>query len=509
MCGIAAIIGHHANRQPIEKMLERIHHRGLDEHDLLSEEQVILGHKRRLKDATQPITHPSRKLSIICDGEIYNDHELRDRHLWDVEFETNSDNEIPLHLYEKYGRQTAHFLEGMFAFVIADTSGEKPEIYAARDPLGIKPLYYGETDGGLYFASELKCLFGMVEEIHEFPAGHYYTPKTGFVRYRTVTAPEEQERITVDADLSRVLENVRETLEKAVQKRLMADVPLGVLLSGGLDSSLIAGIAKKYRPGETLKSFSVGLEGSRDILAARDVAKHLGTEHYEYLYDEEELFEAVPEVIYYLESFEPSLVRSAIPNYFVARLAAKHVKVILSGEGADECFSGYTYLKDIHDPVLLNKELVRMLQSLHNINLQRLDRMTMAHSLEGRVPFLDEALIQYALKIPIEWKMRKQNGQHIEKWILRKAYEGTGLIPDRIVWRTKEEFSEGSGAKDVFEERLEREISDQELKREKKRILNEDQCEIRSKMELYFYRIFKQYFPHSSASKTVGRWATA
>jgi len=512
MCGIGAIIGE-SSPEAMAKMLDLMHHRGPDEDDIVNQADVILGHKRLSiigpESGIQPISNETKDVWIVCNGEIYNYQTLKDKHLQGHVFKRDSDSEVPLHLYEEYGNEFVNYLDGMFAFIIADYRQGEPTIFAARDPMGIKPLYYGEKKGTYFFASELKCLFGVVDEIHEFPQGHYYTPATGFVPYRIIQAPQLKEKLPEDHDLANILQNVRKLLEKAVQKRLMADVPLGVFLSGGLDSSLVSAIANKYYSGEKLKSFSVGLEGSSDLIAAREVAQYLGTEHYEYIYTEEELWNAIPKVIYHLESFEPSLVRSAIPNYFVSQLAAKHVKVILSGEGADELFSGYAYMKKIANLEALDKELVRALSSLHNINLQRLDRVTMAHSLEGRVPFLDEELINYSLRTPVKWKLFAQKENKIEKWILRKAFEKTGYLPENILWRKKEEFSEGSGAKDTLEQRLDQEISDKKLEKEKKIILATDGLAIRSKQELHFYKIFKKYYPHPSATAAVGRWATA
>lgn len=274
----------------------------------------------------------------------------------------------------------------------------------------------------------------------------------------------------------------------------MSDVPVGVFLSGGLDSSIIAALLKEEIPG--LHSFSVGLPGSPDIEAARIVAEHLGTIHHEYLYSEDEMREVLAEVIYYLESFNPALVRSAVPCYFVSRLASQHVKVVLSGEGADELFGGYTYFDRYDDPEALQTETIRILKGLHNINLQRVDRMTMAHGLEGRVPFLDVELIETALSISPELKTHRSFG--MEKWILRKAFEDE--LPAEIVWREKLEFAQGCGSSTFFEQETAC-ITDERLREAK-----EQGIPITTKEELFYYNIFNNHMDHPDVVNMVGRW---
>lgn len=517
MCGIAGIIGNNTDSDQtiLKEMLNVMHYRGPDESAVEVTPIGLLGHKRLSiigpDDGIQPIPNETGNAWIICNGEIYNYKKLKDSYLKEHVFCRNSDSEVALHLYEQYGTHCVDYLDGMFAFLIADCRGAHPDVFAARDPLGIKPLYYGTKNGKYYFASELKCLYQVVEEIKEFPPGHYFTRKDGFVPYRTVNRLRAQSSIYGQGSLEEIKHNLRSLLEQSVRKRMMSDVALGVLLSGGLDSSLISAIASQRNPGsKPIQSFCIGLEGSSDLAAARTVADYIGTDHHEYVYTQQELLEAIPKVIYHLESFEPSLVRSAIPTYFVSKLASEHVKVILSGEGADELFCGYAYMKDMTDTQVLAKEQVRVLGSLHNINLQRMDRLSMAHSLEGRVPFLDEELIRYVLGLPANLKMpQKTKYGTTEKWLLRSSFDGTGILPDSILWRTKEEFSEGSGTKGFLEETFQRCISDAELNLESSRIWNEDGVKIRSKQELYFYRIFRTFYPSSSVLNTVGHWAVA
>ena len=319
-------------------------------------------------------------------------------------------------------------MDGMFAFAIADGD----DIYLARDPVGIKPLYYGKRSGSTIFASELKALAGVAENVREFPPGHWFHSQSGFHQYYDV--PNLDPLKSSDEEHAA---RVRQVLERSVVKRLMSDVPLGSFLSGGLDSSAAASIASRHIDG--LNTFAVGIEGSRDLEAARVAAKFIGSKHHEYLVTMKEVASCLPEIVYSLESFDMDLVRSAVPCYFASRLAAEYVKVIFTGEGADELFAGYTYQKDITDKAALRAELRRSIQGLHNTNLQRVDRLTMAHGIEARVPFLDVKMIEEAQKVPARLQLR----DGIEKWVLRKACED--LLPSAILWRKKEQFDEGSG----------------------------------------------------------------
>jgi asparagine synthase (glutamine-hydrolysing) len=360
-------------------------------------------------------------------------------------------------------------------------------VLLVRDPLGIKPLYYGHAGGTLYFASEIKALQEVVDDVREFPAGYAYSSKRGFWRSYDLEAvarcAEPDHRISAA--------HVRAQLEASVHSHLMSDVPLGVFLSGGLDSSIIAALVARELP--NVHSFSVGMADSRDLAFARDVARHIGTTHHEAIYTEQMMIDALPEVIYYLESFDPALVRSAVANYFLARLARQYVTVVLSGEGADELYSGYSYLKRFETPEALERELVEITSELHNRNLQRLDRMTMAHGLEGRVPFLDRRFVEFSLTVPIDLKL--YGAEQVEKWVLRKAFED--LLPAEVVWRPKEKFAEGAGSAHVFARRAEQEISDEHYAAEARRAEEETGHKLRSKEELYYYRIFRRFFKAS------------
>ena len=450
MCGIAGIWGT-SDRVLAERAMDGIRHRGPDGAGVHVQSNGVLGHRRLAimdpEGGAQPLYNETRAMAIVANGEIYNFAALRDdladRHM----LTTTSDNEAILHLYEERGTDTPAALAGMFAFAICDDE----HLFLARDPIGIKPLYYGRgIDGSgrpvMAFASEMKALADWVDELHEFPPGTYFDSREGFVPYYQVpTAPP------VDRSVEDHVSLVRKGLEDAVASHLMSDVPVGAFLSGGLDSSVIAAMARKHV--DELHTFSVGLAGSPDIIAARRVAAHIGSIHHEYLMTSAEVVEKLPEIIHALESWDQDLVRSAIPTYFCSRLAAERVKVILTGEGADELFAGYAYHKDSTDATMLHQELGRSVSTLHNINLQRVDRLTMLHGLEGRVPFLDTEFIALALSVPAELKLRTMaDGRHVEKWVLRMACED--LLPADIVWRNKEQFDEGSGTLDLLVDAL-------------------------------------------------------
>ena len=367
MCGIAGIWGA-GTASTVQHMLEAMRHRGPDGHGVhINIHQGVLGHTRLAimdpAQGQQPIHNEDRSAALVANGMIYNYPQLRQGLTQAHQFGSNSDSEAILHLYEERGLATPDFLDGMFAFAIIDDD----RLILARDRIGIKPLYYGKKQNAagtesLYFASELKALAPLVDGIQEFPPGTIYDSTCGFHSYYMVP-----EQIPLELDLATHLRRVRETIEAAVVKRLLSDVPLGAFLSGGLDSSIIAAIAKQHM--STLHTFSVGIAGSRDLEAARRVARHIGSTHHEYIYRADEVISSLPEIIYQLESFDQDLVRSAIPTWFCARMASDRVKVILTGEGADELFAGYTYHKTIREDAALHQELRRSVTRLHNINL--------------------------------------------------------------------------------------------------------------------------------------------
>lgn len=441
MCGIAALWGR-SDRSLIRSIVSKLEHRGPDGMGVHVHENrdAVLGHRRLAiidpAGGAQPILDAGSSNALVANGMIYNYAQLR-RELGEEAFATASDSETILHSIAAWGADAVARLDGMFAFVLLHDNG----LIVARDPIGIKPLYMGRIDDGLCFASEIKALADVAEGIEEFPAGRVYDSQCGFRTYYEV--PETKPRFR---PLDEIIGTLCESLESAVTKRLRSDVPLGTFLSGGLDSSIIAALARRHL--DKLHTFAVGLEGSADLSAARRTAEHLDTTHHEYVITRDEVLRDLPEILFHLESYDRDLVRSAVPCWYVSRLAGERVKVVLTGEGADELFAGYTYYRGYDEPATLHRELRRSIAAMHNVNLQRVDRMTMAHGLEGRVPFLDTKMIETAMSIPAEVKLRAVGDKKIEKWILRKAFED--VLPSEIVWRDKEQFDEGSGLADLL-----------------------------------------------------------
>jgi asparagine synthase (glutamine-hydrolysing) len=451
MCGIAAIHGGGADPASGRRMLERIGHRGPDGRGEVALGDAWLGHVRLsivdLEDGDQPLTTPDGRLHLVGNGEIYNHVRLRAR-LGPDRFTTGSDNEGALQLVAQRGPAGLRELRGMYAVVVA---GEDGTFVAARDPVGIKPLYWARRGEEVRFASELVAFDeDWRHAVELFPPGHYWTPAGDLVCFARAVPDRVHPRFDPpsrpdEPSPAHLLGQLRDTLVRAVERRLMADVRVGVFLSGGLDSSIIAAIAAR-RCDYALPTFAVGTRGSPDLAAARRVAEFLGTDHHERLYTAEEARAVLPAVVRSIESFDPSLVRSAVPNYLLSELTARTVKVVLTGEGADELFGGYEYVRDIGSDEELHDELVRTVESLHGLNLQRCDRVTMAHGLEARVPFLDLDMIALCLAIPAGWKTC--DGGRQEKFILREAF--AGWVPDEILWRDKAQFGDGSGAADVL-----------------------------------------------------------
>ncbi|NIM06367.1 MAG: asparagine synthase B [Armatimonadetes bacterium] len=490
MCGIVGIASG-AEIGTVKSMLDVLRHRGPDDSGIHQDDCNALGHARLsiidIGGGKQPMSDPGDRRRVVFNGEIYNYKDLRSE-IGSAEFATHSDTEVLLHLSQS-GSEPAKWvsrLDGMFAFAVVQ--GEN--LTLARDPLGIKPLYLGERNGALVFGSEIKAMLVASDEVAEFPPGHVYSPVAGLQRYYTLS--ESPGSVT---DAGQAKRGLRERLEEAVRKRLIADVSVGVFLSGGLDSSLVSAIARRHK--HPLDSFAIGTEDSEDLARAREVSAYLGTRHHERVYTLKEAIALLPEVIYYLESFDCALVRSAIPNFLVAKLAQEHVKVALSGEGADELFAGYDYLKSINQDSLQD-ELLHITRALHNTNLQRCDRMSMAHGLEVRVPFLDIELVDFAFRMTTQLKLR--GSAQTEKWILRRVAEE--ILPADIVWRKKVKFATGSGLGDRLAQFAEQEISDTEFARE--RTIGDGKT-LRSKEELLYYRIFREQYSGNNLLPLVGR----
>ncbi len=379
----------------------------------------------------------------------------------------------------------------------------------ARDPLGVKPLYWARHDDRVLAASELAAFPAELRaQVEEFPPGHHWTPRAGlhpFVDLRTDPLGLDGPPAPEFAEREEARTAIRETLVAGVRERMMADVPVGVFLSGGLDSSIIAAIlARLAASGTVVRSFAAGTEGSADLAAARRVAAYLGLEHHERVYTDDDVIDALPAVVCATESYEPSLVRSAVPNYLLAELAARHLKVVLTGEGADELFAGYHHLRSL-DVAALRDALADGVDALHHLNLQRCDRVTMAHGLEARVPFLSRDMLAVAQRIPMEWKLLGDDGheQAQEKALLREAFEG--WLPGDILWRRKEQFGDGSGTADVMARQAARLVPDQAWED----IGMPGLPPARSREELGYQRIFAEHLGGIRAEQVLGRFATA
>jgi len=480
LCGIAGGYGN-LKKEIVYDMLNIQQYRGPDGLQVLDADDLILGHTRLAivdpEGGKQPLSNESNDIWVVVNGEIYNFpylyNKLKEKH----EFKTRSDSEVVIHLFEEKGEKCFSSLDGMFSIALGTADGD---LYLARDPIGIKPLYYGyDKDENLLFSSELKALIPHAKDVHEFPNGYYWKigdTKTP-VRFYHPTKPKKKIK-----NATSVITELDKLLNRAIKKRLMSDVPVGVFLSGGLDSSLIAALMRKHYKDE-LHSFSVGLEGSEDLKNARQMASVLNTVHHERILTKNDIISALPKVIKILESFDPALVRSSVPTYFISELASKYVKVVLSGEGADEIFAGYHYLDQFKTWNSLETEMWKITWNLHNTNLQRVDRMSMAHSIECRVPFLDLDLVDFAFKIHPSLKRKKYG-----KWILRKL--AVKYLPKDIAWRKKEKFAVGTGIAQFLEMHANNIISDTELTRYKEKL----GITFESKEEFLYWKLFERFY---------------
>lgn len=506
MCGILAIIGKGKDEQLVKQLSKRMSHRGPDESDIhVTENGHILSHERLsiidLHSGKQPIQGCATAW-MVHNGEIYNHQELRDTVLKDHTFRSKSDSEVIVHLYEKFGYDFVHMLDGDFAFVVIDGD----DYIAGRDPLGVKPLYYGVDERGrMYFASEMKPIADQCKTFSTFPPGHYYTAETGFVKYYT---PEYEDYKECNEEVDYAL--LRESLTEATRKRLMSDVPIGVLLSGGLDSSLTSSIAARLlkEKGKELHSFSIGLDAEApDAKAARKVADFLGTKHHEIHFTIEQGIEILDKLIWHLETYDVTSVRASTPMYFLSKaITDMGIKVVLSGEGADEVFGGYLYFRNAPSTEDFTKETIERVQKLFTADLLRADKSTMAHGLEARVPFLDKAFLDVAMKVKGEEKQPKTYDGR-EKYILRKAFDTPDqpYLPDEVLWRQKEQFSDGVGYSwiDTLIDFCSSQVTDEQM--EKAATLFPYNTP--ATKEAYYYRtIFHKYYPQVSAAQTVRKW---
>lgn len=515
MCGIVAVfeVKNKASvlRPLVLDMSKKIRHRGPDWSGIFSDEHVLMAHERLAivdpQSGGQPLYSEDKNLILAVNGEIYNHQELR-KELNDYTFLTHSDCEVILALYKKKGIHFLEDLNGIYAFALYDKINNC--YFIARDHMGIIPLYMGwDTFGNFYVASELKALEGVCNKIQEFLPGHYLYSKDGHELQKWYTRDWMQfENVKNNSsDIS----NLRQSLEAAVHRQLMSDVPYGVLLSGGLDSSIISAITKKFAPKRIesddtqmawypqLHSFAVGLKGSPDLAAAKQVAAHIGSVHHEINFTVQEGLDAISDVIYHLETYDVTTIRASTPMYLLARvIKSMGIKMVLSGEGADEIFGGYLYFHKAPNAQAFHEETVRKLSKLHLYDCLRANKSLAAWGIEGRVPFLDKEFMDVAMRLNPAEKMAG-NGK-MEKWILRKAFED--YLPESIVWRQKEQFSDGVGYSwiDTLKAVAAESVTDEQLANAKFRFPIHPPM---SKEEYRYRVIFSQHFPSDSAAACV------
>ena len=523
MCGIVSIFNIKEQtpelRQKALGMSRRIRHRGPDWGGIYCGCSAILAHERLSivdpESGKQPLFSPDKKQVLAVNGEIYNHQDIR-KSFKDYSFQTGSDCEVILALYREWKSKGANAskliemiekLSGIFAFALYDT--EDDTFLIARDPIGVIPLYIGyDTDGKVYVASELKALEGQCDHYETFLPGHYYWSKTpGMKRYYS----RDWFDYSAVKDNAASVEEIHDALEDAVKRQLMSDVPYGVLLSGGLDSSVISAVAEKYSQhrieegGATkawwprLHSFAVGLKGAPDLAKARLVAERIGTVHHEINYTIQEGLDAIRDVIYFIETYDVTTVRASTPMYLLARvIKSMGIKMVLSGEGADEIFGGYLYFHKAPDAKAFHEETVRKLSKLYMYDCLRANKSLSAWGVEGRVPFLDKEFLDVAMRTNPEAKMCP--GAKIEKKIVREAF--SDMLPEEVVWRQKEQFSDGVGYSwiDILKQITSSAVSDEQMAHAAERFpINPPQ----NKEEYYYRSIFAEHFPSDSAARSV------
>ncbi len=515
MCSIFGVLQIRQDLKSVRKMALRqsrlMRHRGPDWSGVYTAGNAVLAHERLaivdVNTGAQPILSESGRQALAVNGEIYNHQDIRNQFAGKYRFRTESDCEVILPLYLQQGTDFLDRLSGMYAFCLYDE--DKDFWMMARDPIGIMPLYYGhDQHGQLFVASEMKALMDVCNQVHEFPPGHYWSSNEDqphrwydrdWAQYSAV------EKAVTDRDV------LAEALEQSVIKHLMTDVPYGVLLSGGLDSSIIAALAAKHATMRVedheqspawwprLHSFAIGLEGSPDLLAAQTAADHIGTVHHGMTFTIQEGLDALDEVIYHLETYDVTSIRAATPMYLLARkIRAMGIKMVLSGEGANEIFGGYLYFHKAPDPQAFHEETVRKIARLHSYDCLRANKAMAAWGVEARVPFLDKEFLDVAMSINPADKMITQG--RIEKQILREAF--CDMLPQSIAWRQKEQFSDGVGYAwiDAVKDSAEEHVSDAEMARAEGRFPFNTPL---SKEAYYFRSMFEQHFPMASAAQTV------
>ena len=515
MCGIVSIFNIQEQtpelRQKALRMSQKIRHRGPDWSGIYTGGSAILCHERLSivdpESGKQPLFSPDKKQVLAVNGEIYNHQDIRRRYAGKYQFQTGSDCEVILALYRDKGIDFLEDLSGIFAFALYDA--ERDEFLIARDPIGVIPLYIGyDDDGKVYVASELKALEGQCDRYEPFLPGHYYwSREPGMKRYY------KRDWFSYDAvkDNSASVADIHDALEAAVKRQLMSDVPYGVLLSGGLDSSVISAIAEKFSERRIedddkerawwprLHSFAVGLKGAPDLAKAKLVADYIGTVHHEINYTIQEGLDAIRDVIYFIETYDVTTVRASTPMYLLARvIKSMGIKMVLSGEGADEIFGGYLYFHKAPSPKAFHEETVRKLSKLYMYDCLRANKSLSAWGVEGRVPFLDKEFLDVAMRTNPEAKMCP--GKTIEKRIVREAF--ANMLPDEVAWRQKEQFSDGVGYSwiDTLKKITSDQVSDEQMAHAAERFpINPP----RNKEEYYYRSIFAEHFPSDSAARSV------
>ena len=515
MCGIVGIFNIKQQTADLRKkalrMSQKIRHRGPDWSGIYCGKSAILAHERLSivdpKSGKQPLFSPDNKHILAVNGEIYNHRAIREQYKDKYKFQTGSDCEVILALYQEKGIDFLEDISGIFAFALYDE--EKDEFLIARDPIGVIPLFIGrDKDGKVYCASELKALEGFCDEYEPFLPGHYYSSKEGVMKrwYK-------RDWFEYDAVKDNVasVKDIHDALESAVKRQLMSDVPYGVLLSGGLDSSVISAVAKKFahkcieEVGKSdawwprLHSFAVGLKGAPDLAKAKEVAEHIGTVHHEINYTIQEGLDAIRDVIYFIETYDVTTVRASTPMYLLARvIKSMGIKMVLSGEGADEIFGGYLYFHKAPNAREFHEETVRKLGKLHLYDCLRANKSLSAWGVEGRVPFLDKEFLDVAMRTNPEAKMCP--GNEIEKKIVREAF--AEYLPESVAWRQKEQFSDGVGYSwiDTLKQITSEQVTDEQMAHAAERFpINTPM----NKEEYYYRTIFEEHFPSESAARCV------
>ena len=501
MCGIFCYIGKKYNSLDLQENFQRIENRGPDYSILLNVEQVLLGfHRLAINDLSTSGNQPflNNGIYLICNGEIYNHETLQQK--YDIDTISNSDCEVILYMYQKFGfHETCKQLDGVFALIIYDSNRKR--LFASRDPYGVRPLFIGYNEHDeLFFASEMKSIYDKTIYVKQFTPGFYleydlHEKTTIYKNYFGFTL-----KSIIEDDNEYILDGIRNRLINAVRKRLLSDRPIGALLSGGLDSSLICGIISKLFHGNNFNTFSIGIKGSTDLIYSQKVSDFIGSKHHQIICTEEEFLNAIPFVICSIESYDTTTVRASVGNYLIGKYISQNtdIKVVFNGDGSDEQ-SGYKYLRNAPNELEFHSECIKLLREIHYFDVLRSDRcISSKWGLESRTPFLDKEFVKFYMNIDPKLKMYSK--EKIEKYLLRKAFEKDNLIPEEVLWRPKEAFSDGCSSENrswhkIIQEYVDTIISDEEFN------LNKDKYKFNTPLskESYWYRkLFESFYPNKA-----------